>query len=340
MILDLEKFLAQERPHWEALEALLNRLDTGDRLNLDDARRMHALYERASADLAKLATFAAEPESRRYLEALVARAYAEIHETRGSGRRFRFWHWFLVLFPQTFRRHARAFGVSLAISLVGTLFGIFATVIDPDSRHVTMPFGHAEITPTERVRQEEKARDKAAVHSQHASFSGQLMTHNTQVSIGTLAFGMTWGIGTVILLFYNGVVLGAIGTDYITDGQGGFLAAWLLPHGSIELPAIFIAGQAGLVLAHTLFGRRSNLPLGRRLRAVAPDLVTLIGGVALLLVYAGIIESFLSQYHEPVVPYSAKIAFGLVELAGLVLFLTFAGRSSESNDPGTDSTAP
>jgi len=151
---------------------------------------------------------------------------------------------------------------------------------------------------------------------------------------------MTWGIGTIILLFYNGVVLGAIGTDYITDGQGGFLAAWILPHGSIELPAIFIAGQAGLVLAHTLFGRRSNLPLGRRLRAVAPDLVTLIGGVALLLVYAGIIESFLSQYHEPVVPYSAKIAFGLVELAGLVLFLTFAGRSTESNDPGTDSTAP
>ncbi len=56
--------------------------------------------------------------------------------------------------------------------------------------------------------------------------------------------------------------------------------------------------------------------------------------------YAGIIESFLSQYHEPVVPYSAKIAFGLVELAGLVLFLTFAGRSSEPNDPGTDSPAP
>jgi uncharacterized membrane protein SpoIIM required for sporulation len=340
MILDLEKFLAQERPHWEALEALLNRLDTGDRLQLDDARRMHALYERASADLARLATFAAEPESRRYLEALVARAYAEIHETRGSNRRFRFWHWFLVVFPQTFRRHARAFAVSLGISLVGTLFGIFATIIDPDSRHVTMPFGHSDITPTQRVEREEAEQAKAAVHSQHASFSGQLMTHNTQVSIGTLALGMTWGIGTVILLFYNGVVLGAIGTDYITDGQGGFLAAWLLPHGSIELPAIFIAGQAGLVLAHTLFGRRSNLPLGRRLRAVAPDLVTLIGGVALLLVYAGIIESFLSQYHEPVVPYSLKIAFGLAELAGLVLFLTFAGRSSETPDPGTDPSAP
>jgi hypothetical protein len=61
---------------------------------------------------------------------------------------------------------------------------------------------------------------------------------------------MSWGIGTLILLFYNGVILGAIGTDYVLDGQGSFLAAWILPHGSIELPAIFIAGQAGLVLAH------------------------------------------------------------------------------------------
>ncbi len=334
MILDLERFLAQERPHWQGLEHLLNRLDHGESLPLPDARRLHALYERASADLARLATFAAEPESRRYLETLVARAYAEIHETRTRQDRFRFFHWFLIVFPQTFRRHARAFALSLGISLLGTGFGWFATVVDPDSRHVTMPFGHADIRPTDRVKREEREQSRGGIHTRHASFSGQLMTRNTQVSIGTLALGMTWGIGTLILLFYNGVVLGAIGADYIQDGQGGFLAAWLLPHGSIELPAIFIAGQAGLVLASALFGRGSNLPLAGRFRAVAPDLVTLICGVGLMLIYAGIIESFLSQYHEPVIPYALKIAFGLAELIGLILFLTFCGRS-ESHTPTT-----
>jgi uncharacterized membrane protein SpoIIM required for sporulation len=328
MILDLERFLAQERPHWQGLEQLLNRLEAGGSLPLEEARRMHALYERASADLARLATFAAEPESRRYLESLVARAYAEIHEARATRNRFRFWRWFLVTFPQTFRRHARAFAVSLGISLLGTVFGSFATVVDPDSRHVTMAFGHDEMTPTQRVQREESEQAGAVVHGKHASFSGQLMTHNTQVSIGTLALGMSWGIGTLILLFYNGVILGAIGTDYILDGQGGFLAAWILPHGSIELPAIFIAGQAGLVLAHALFGRGSNLSLARRLRAIAPDLVTLICGVAIMLVYAGIIEAFLSQYHEPVIPYSLKILFGVAELVGLISFLALSGRNA------------
>ena len=49
--------------------------------------------------------------------------------------------------------------------------------------------------------------------------------------------------------------------------------------------------------------------------------MTLIGGVAVMLVWAGIVESFLSQHHEPVIPYWLKIAFGLGELAVLIWFL-------------------
>lgn len=333
MILDLGKFLARERPHWEALAQMLDRLESNQQLNLEDARRLHALYERASADLAQLATFAAEPETRRHLESLVARAYAEIHEIRQPSARFNPWHWFTVEFPSAFRRHLAAFAVSLTISFLGVVFGTAATLADPESRHVTMPFGHADQRPSERVKQDESPTANRSIHSSHASFSGELMTHNTRVSIGVLSFGMTWGVGTLILLFYNGVSLGAIATDYILDGQSRFLAGWILPHGSIELPAIFIAGQAGLVLAHALIGRHSNLPLADRLRAVGPDLVTLIGGVTVLLVYAGFIEAFLSQYHEPVIPYALKIAFGIAELAVLTLFLTRSGRASPPSSP-------
>ena len=71
------------------------------------------------------------------------------------------------------------------------------------------------------------------------------MTHNTQVSIFTLALGMTWGVGTIIMLFYNGVILGAVAVDYIHAGQTKFLLGWLMPHGVVEIPAILIAGQAG-----------------------------------------------------------------------------------------------
>jgi uncharacterized membrane protein SpoIIM required for sporulation len=136
---------------------------------------------------------------------------------------------------------------------------------------------------------------------------------------------MTWGVGTIIMLFYNGIMLGAVAVDYVRAGQTKFLLGWLLPHGVIEIPAILIAGQGGLMLAMALIGWGKRIPLRDRLREVSGDLVTLIFGVAVFLVWAGFIEAFLSQYHEPVIPYSVKIAFGLVELVLLILYLSKSG---------------
>src|SRR5581483_675674 len=163
---------------------------------------------------------------------------------------------------------------------------------------------------------------------QKESFSAMLMTHNTEVSILTLGLGMTWGLGTIIMLFYNGVILGAVGVDYIAAGQIRFLFGWLMPHGVVEIPSILIAGQAGLVLATALIGWGRRIPLRARLREVSRDLTTLIFGVAVLLVWAGFVEAFLSQYHEPVIPYEAKIAFGCVEFLLLCVFLFRSGRES------------
>ena len=127
------------------------------------------------------------------------------------------------------------------------------------------------------------------------------------------------------------VILGALAFDYIHAGQTEFLLGWLMPHGVIEIPAILIAGQAGLVLAGALVGWGKRISLATRLREVAGDLMTLIFGVGLLLIWAGFIESFLSQYHEPVIPYAVKIAFGCVELLLLCLYLSRAGSSVTTN---------
>lgn len=331
MIIDLQRFVAAERPHWVELERLLDRLEAAPEagMSLEQLQRFHQLYERTSADLAKLTTFSAEPETRRYLEALVARAYGEIHETRERRTRLSPVSWFFQTLPQTFRRHARAFYLSVAITLVGCAFGGLALMFDPESRHATMAFGHDLMTPEERVKQEESATTDH-LSGGKTSFSAFLMTHNTRVSIFTMALGMSWGVGTVILLFYNGVIMGAISVDYIMAGQTKFLLGWLLPHGVIEIPAILIAGQAGLVLANALIGWGRRVPLATRLRLVSRDLTTLIFGVALMLVWAGFIEAFLSQYHEPIIPYEAKIAFGLIELALLWLFLARSGRRSST----------
>src|SRR6185436_8069157 len=100
--------------------------------------------------------------------------------------------------------------------------------------------------------------------------------------------------------------------DYILAGQTTFLFGWLLPHGVVEIPAILISGQAGLLLASALIGWGSRASLRQRIKSIANDLFTLIAGVGCLLVWAGIVEGFLSQYHQPVLPYWVKILFGCI----------------------------
>lgn len=334
MIIDLSRFVATERPHWEELDRLLKRAgEDVVQLSLADVQRLHHLYERTASDLARLNTFASEPELRGHLEALLARAYTEIHESRGRAHRLQPLEWFRVTFPQTFRRHLAAFWLSVWITIAGVIFGGGALAFDSGAKHVLMPFSHLQGSPSERVAQEEKAvNDRLAGHK--TSFSAFLMTHNTKVSIFTLSLGMTWGLGTILMLFYNGISLGAVVVDYVMAGQTKFLAGWLLPHGSIEIPSILIAGQAGLILGRALIGWGGRQPLRVRMRAIVPDLFTLIGGVATLLVWAGIIEAFFSQYHEPVLPYAVKITFGLVQLVLLTLFLSRSGKEKSKASGG------
>ena len=77
MIIDLAKFMESERPCWAELEEMLVSIERAPdaRMSFEKVQRFHYLYERTAADLARLVTFSSEPELRRYLESLVARAY-------------------------------------------------------------------------------------------------------------------------------------------------------------------------------------------------------------------------------------------------------------------------
>jgi uncharacterized membrane protein SpoIIM required for sporulation len=327
MIIDLERFVRENRPHWQELERISNRLsaEPDARLNYEDARRLHYLYERTSADLARLSTFSADSPTCRWLSTLVGHVYAEIYETRRRRERFSLRRWFFSDFPRTFRGHIGAFVLAVALTIAGSAFGAFAVAVDPQAKQVLMPFSGLNGEPGERVRREESGQNKN-LQGHRASFSADLMTHNTRVAVFILALGITWGIGSVLMLFYNGVIIGAIAFDYARAGYTTFLLGWLLPHGVVEIPAILIAGQAAFVLAGALIGRGDRMPRADRLRAVVPSLVTLAGGCAVMLVWAGTIESFISQYHQPVLPYAAKIGFGCFELLALTLLLTTGGR--------------
>jgi uncharacterized membrane protein SpoIIM required for sporulation len=246
MIVNLEKFIAEERPRWERLDTMLRKLaeDPWRKLAVGEARELELLYQRAAADLARLSTYAAEPEARAYLESLVARGHAEIHGARGEGGRWRPREWFARTLPRTFRRQLRSFWFAVALTFAGTGFGAAALALDPEAKQVLMPFEHLRGSPTDRVAREQADRGEG-LSDRKARFSGMLMTHNTQVTLTAMALGMSFGIGTLVLLFYNGAMLGAVAIDYMMAGQTTFLFGWLLPHGAVEIPAILVGGQAG-----------------------------------------------------------------------------------------------
>jgi len=333
MIIDLNRFIKEEKQYWTELETILNRIenDSGYHMDLEAVKRFHYLYQKSSADLAKIMTFSAKQEIRQYLEAIVGRAFAEIHETREKSRSLNLFSYFFDSFPRAFQRHLHAFLLALAIMAAGSAFGGVAIGLDPTAKDILMPFAHLKIDPAQRVAAEEVKQGKHQ-DNHKTSFSSFLITHNTRIAIFTMGLGMTWGIGTLILLFTNGVMLGAVVMDYLLAGQATFLVGWLLPHGSIEIPAILIAGQAGFVLGGALIGWGKPVSLKNRLRSVSKDLVLLIFGVGVLLIWAGIVEAFLSQYHEPVIRYEIKIGFGVAELLLLSVFLGKTGKQRLSHE--------
>jgi uncharacterized membrane protein SpoIIM required for sporulation len=149
-----------------------------------------------------------------------------------------------------------------------------------------------------------------------------LIRHNIEVSLLAAALGVTFGIGTALLLFENGVLLGAVAVRYTQQGFGLFMTAWLLPHGAFEIPSILIAGQAGFYLARLLLHRKEDRDVRRSMR----EWLVLVAGLALMLVWAGLMEAFFSQHHAPELPYGFKIAVAGAELVLLTLYLLFIGR--------------
>jgi uncharacterized membrane protein SpoIIM required for sporulation len=333
MILNTHKFLHKETPYWKELDAILLRIqkDSEIRLSLSEIKRLTYLYERASADLVKLRSYTNDQQTILYLESLINKTYSQIQPRPDSKNLFRnLIQAFVSGFPKTFRAYKQFFALSVAIFMVGALFGGFSIILDNDSKSILLPFDHLHGSPEDRVSKEE-ARINDHLEDARGKFSAQLMTHNIKVSILTLALGMTFGVGTIICLFYNGAILGAVVADYVIAGESVFLTGWLLPHGSIEIPAILIAGQAGLMIGWNLLFR-NHKSLASRFAEIRSAILYLILGLSVMLVWAGLIESFFSQYHEPVLPYSVKIGFGSLELVLFSLFLIKAGKKKEAKE--------
>jgi uncharacterized membrane protein SpoIIM required for sporulation len=187
-----------------------------------------------------------------------------------------------------------------------------------------LPAANVQETPHQRVaRLEQSERDGTRVignAGDNARFTVFLFNNNIRVSVLAFALSLTFGIGTLIVLFYNGAMLGSLAALYMLDGEGKFFIAWVGPHGSIELPCAMFAGAAGLMIAARQL-RRNDGPFLTQIRKIRPKLIDLIIGTSTLLVLAGTIEGGFSQINEPTISYTFKIAVAITLFSALLAYL-------------------
>jgi len=148
--------------------------------------------------------------------------------------------------------------------------------------------------------------------------SSAIMTNNLSVSFAAFAGGMLAGLGTAYMMLFNGLLIGVLATACARAGMSLALWSFVAPHGSLELPAIFIAGGGGLLLAKGILvpgflSRRESLV---EAAAVA---VRLVLGIIPLLVVAGVIEGFVSP--SDLAP-AAKFAIGASMFVLLAAYVT------------------
>ena len=287
------QWIAKRRPHWDRLAELLALSDRNGLAQLSRAelQEMALLYRQVAADLSVLRQDATSRTYADHVNHLLARAHHIIYSGRktSAGTLFRFLR---DEYPAIFQRNIRYVVASLLISVAWGVLGAVLTNARPEfMRHFVGP---QMIATMERHEMWTKSIVTVAPMA-----SSAIMTNNLTVSFVTFASGIAFGLGTFFYLYVNGMMLGVIGAACHQYGMSLALWSFVAPHGSLELPAILIAGGAGFRLGHSML-----FPGSLRWRdSVAQggiEATRLVSGVIPMLVIAGSLEGFFSPSHAPV----------------------------------------
>jgi uncharacterized membrane protein SpoIIM required for sporulation len=312
--MDLSSFLQKRRADWKRLEAILQRVEGSGLPSLDDEQAIEfgRLYRRAASDLNQAQTFVSGEATERYLNDLVARAYLAIYgkthvDLRGL-LRYLFWG-----YPDVFRRYLPHFLLAALLFAAGGIFGYLVSWYDKD-------VARAYLLPGQTIRPTTEGEDAAQAYDtdQVTAFSGFLFTHNVSVTLFAFALGITFGIGTAWMMFYNGVLMGVLAAVFVEAKQLTAFATGVLPHGVLEIPACLIGGAAGFVLAQGLL-QAHPWPRREELARRGKQAVLLLFGSVPLLALAGCLEAGVARAPDWFISKGAKLAvagvFGLLFLA-------------------------
>ena len=309
--MDVDAYSYAQRRHWDRLDRL-----AGQRhLTGAEVDEFVALYRRTSQQLARLQSHSPDPELINGVSAVLARARGRLLGAR-TDTRSQITYFFTHRFPAAvYRAWPWWTGVLVAFLGVSTGFGIWVSGsgaarrflgVPADAQLLTAPGGTFESYYSEHP---------------HDAFAAQVWTNNAWVSAIALFTGIVI-LPAAYLLFMNAVNVGISGGLMADAGRLDSFFGFLLPHGMLELTAVFVAGGAGLQLGWTLIdpGRRSRAEaLARQGRATAAIALGLVG----VLLVSGVIEGFVTPSGLPA---PVRIGIGLIAEIGFLAYVFGAGR--------------
>jgi uncharacterized membrane protein SpoIIM required for sporulation len=320
----------RQKGTWEEYASLLERAQKQglDSFSEQQVSRFAALYREVAADLARARTYGGSPELLYVLERQVGAGHNLLYRPEGgSWRALR--HWLAAGFPALVRRRWKPIAVATACFYLPAVVAFAAIRAEPETARGSLGpviMERVELAAEREARGVGYAEEEIGDLPMMPQTSAWLIANNVGVTFKTFAAGVLAGIGSLLILVMNGVMLGGVAGVFANYGASMHLWGFVLPHGVPELTAICIAGGAGLWLGSAMIlpgrlSRRQALVVRSR------EAVSLLAGTGLLLVWAGIVEAFISP--NPLIPREMKIAIAGVNVAILLGYLLLAGRGAE-----------
>ena len=289
-LVNATRFRQAHEADWELLEHIVTRIEKGSIRSLgdDDLLALPALYRTTLSSLSVARDTSLDRALITYLERLCTRAYFQIYGVQTPALR-QLARFFVHGWPNAVRSLWRETLFCVALTLGAALLAYLLVRSDPTWFYSIIPQGMAQgrdpSASAEFLRSTLYSKDKEWL----GPFATFLFTHNSQIAIFAFALGFAFAVPTVLLILYNGLMLGALYAIFAAKGLAFNLSGWLMIHGTTEIFAICISGAAGIRIGMAIafpgrFSRMDSAVRAGRTAAAA------MGGTVLMLAVAGLLE--------------------------------------------------
>ena len=298
------EFIAQNKEKWKEFEEVL-------KSDNKDPDRLTNLFIETTDDLSFSQTHYPNRSVRVYLNAISQRVYQAIYKNKKKAKN-RFSNLWKKELPEAIWQARKATLLSFAIFTIGIIIGVFSDIYYPDFAKIVLSPGYVEMTES-YIEQ----GDPMAVYKDSDPIDMFFMIgiNNIQISFGAFVLGLLFGLGTLYILFSNGIMFGAFMHFFFARGLWQESVLTVMQHGTLELSMIVMSGSAGFLLAQGLLfpGTYSRL---ESLIISARSAIKIMIAVFVLLVYAAFIESFITRHTD--VPDIIRLTSILLSLAIVV----------------------